>query len=102
MTRQSEKLLNTMELTDQLAHLSTDLPRAWSGSCIRLCQGLHRGVSPSCWQSANPKGSSLVIALNIIGFGQSESSTFTEPSGVTLVFAGFKSRWTNPRCQVCF
>ena len=26
-----------------------------------------------------------------------KSSTFTVPSGVTLMFAGFRSRWTMPR-----
>ncbi len=39
------------------------------------------------------------LAVGSIDFARPKSSTFTAPSGRTLIFAGFRSRWTIP-CSV--
>ena len=38
----------------------------------------------------------LELATGSIAFARPKSSTFTVPSGRTLTFAGFRSRWTMP------
>ncbi len=82
------------------ARLSTGLPRA--------CSGLMYAAVPRIMPIAVP---ALVIVGRIVGaevgpeavespttaLARPKSRTFTEPSGVILMFAGLRSRWTIPR-----
>jgi hypothetical protein len=47
----------------------------------------------------------VLFALGIgssIAFARPKSSTFTTPSGVILMLAGFRSRWITPRSCAYF
>ena len=80
------------------ARLSTGFPRACSGACRPRCRGSRRPAVPvrarvgDCDRSGRePEDASLAYAL-----ARPKSRTLTLPSGVSLTFAGFRSRWTMP------
>ena len=60
-------------------------------------------ISPACVAASDNVGDivpATLIAESLatsIALARPKSSTFTEPSGVTLILAGFKSRWMMPR-----
>jgi hypothetical protein len=79
------------------ARLSTFYPPACSGAYI-TCGSL---MSPACVASASVTVGKFagVPADAVAGsaiFANPKSSTFTASSGLTLILAGFRSRWTMP------
>ena len=86
------------ERPDVAALVDRPAPAPAPGSCRPPCRGSSRRLSSSpgvvivgdCDTSgdAPPAGSSA--------FARPKSSTFTVPSGRTLMFAGFRSRWMMP------
>ena len=85
------------------ARLSTGLPRACSGDMYAAVPRMRPAAVPVCARVGDcerspldrPPGPSPAHAL-----ARPKSRTLTVPSGVTLMFAGFRSRWTMPlvRC----
>ena len=53
-------------------------------------------MSPACVPTVVPAGVSAGSAKGVVAFATPKSSTLTRPSGVSLMLAGFRSRWTIP------
>ena len=81
------------------ARLSTGLPRACSGlmyaAVPRICPTpviIASVVIAGDWDNPTAPGAAGASA----NFARPKSSTFTVPSGRTLMLAGFRSRWMTP------
>ena len=62
------------------------------GSCTPPCRGSRRRASP-CAREGRRVRQVLPTPSRRRAFASPKSSTFTVPSGVSLMFAGFRSRW---------
>ena len=69
-------------------------------TCRRPCRGSRRRSSPCARASATATASATTSRRRAESpahaLARPKSSTFTLPSGVSLTFAGFRSRWTMP------
>src|SRR6185503_18740094 len=77
------------------ARLSTVLPRACSGA---MYAAVPRSVPTPVIIAGDVMVGDIdmladVVAVGSIAFARPKSSTLTTPSGRTLIFAGFRSRW---------
>ena len=79
------------------ARLSTGLPRACSGPYRRPCRGSCRLRDRGAVSVGDGLSAGAVGRLSVRPpLAKPKSSTFTVPSGRTLMLAGFRSRWMMP------
>ena len=93
-TRPASISKSTQPNAQMSLRLSTARPRACSG----LMYAAVPMMAPSRRLESMTSGAFVRLSPPAVttGFASPKSSTLTTPSGVTLMFAGFRSRWMIP------